>query len=215
MSESLNTFDKISYTPVIINVIDKEEQNRLIQSLIAPENELEENIVSDAEFKEGLFWGKPRYGHPEGAIINHIREVLDNVDRIPNLDDETRCKLRLVTLIHDTFKNKEQASRKIHGRQAHNHHAVYASAFADKHVKDNIVSNLIRYHDEAYYCWKLLRYEQNEAYQEKLSNLLNIIGEDIQIYYLFFKCDTQTGDKNQDSLKWFESTIQGISIVDF
>jgi hypothetical protein len=34
-----------------------------------------------------------------------------------------------------------------------------------------------------------------------------------QMYYLFFKCDTQTGDKTQAPLKWFEQNVSGIDIV--
>ena len=40
--------------------------------------------------------------------------------------------------------------------------------------------------------------------QKTLEDLLRRVGGFIHLYYLFFKCDTQTGDKNQASLKWFE-----------
>jgi hypothetical protein len=43
-----------------------------------------------------------------------------------------------------------------------------------------------------------------------LEELLRRVGGFIQLYYLFFKCDTQTGDKNQASLKWFEQKNPGI-----
>ena len=35
----------------------------------------------------------------------------------------------------------------------------------------------------------------------------------MQLYYLFFKCDTSTGDKNPAPMKWFEKTMKGIDVV--
>ena len=35
----------------------------------------------------------------------------------------------------------------------------------------------------------------------------------LQLYYLFFKCDTQTGDKTQAPLKWFEREVPGIEVM--
>jgi len=33
-----------------------------------PETELERRIARDPELLEGLAWGKPRTGHPEGTV---------------------------------------------------------------------------------------------------------------------------------------------------
>ncbi|MBN8527534.1 MAG: hypothetical protein J0M02_19550, partial [Planctomycetes bacterium] len=42
-----------------------------------------------------------------------------------------------------------------------------------------------------------------------LESLLERMNYCLQLYYLFFKCDTQSGDKTQAPLKWFEKTIEG------
>jgi hypothetical protein len=33
-------------------------------------------------------------------------------------------------------------------------------------------------------------------------------GANLRLYYLFFKCDTQTGDKTQAPLRWFEELMK-------
>jgi hypothetical protein len=44
-------------------------------------------------------WGKPRNGHPEGAVTHHIADVLKNVEKLSTA--ETLEKLRLIAIIHD------------------------------------------------------------------------------------------------------------------
>ena len=47
----------------------------------APENELERKLIADPELLEGLAWGKPRSGHPEGSVAAHVADMLETVDR--------------------------------------------------------------------------------------------------------------------------------------
>jgi len=91
-----------------------------IEAKLKPETALEAQIIADPEFQAGLFWGKPRYGHPEGQIINHIPEVLANVDKLP-VSAEIRRKLRLITYVHDTFKHIEDKSKP---RDWTKHHSI-------------------------------------------------------------------------------------------
>ncbi len=192
-----------------------EEQEVIIAELIRMETDLEKAIVADPEFREGLFWGKPRYGHPEGEVIYHIREVLDNVDRIKNISPATREKLRLITILHDTFKYKEHESRKIKGRTPDNHHAVFAANFAKKYLDDDNLIQLIKLHDEAYYAWQLHKAHRHLECQTRLDKLFDALDDNLQLFYLFFKCDTKTGDKNQEPLHWFESNVKDISLKVF
>lgn len=199
-----------------MNVVSKnEEEYQFVEQYLKPETDLESTIISDEDYVKGLFWGRPRYGHPEGKVILHIREVLDNVDKIPNLEDKIRQQLRIITLVHDSFKYKEAEYRKKYGRKDEYHHAVLAAKFLTKYSNDEQSINIVRLHDEAYYCWKLLRYHKMDEYQARLDRLLLNLGESLQLYYLFFKCDTQTGDKTQAPLIWFEANIKEINIVNF
>ncbi len=70
-------------------------------------------------------------------------------------------------------------------------------------------------HDDAYYAWlaEILEKFGRENRHKSLAALLDRVGHCLQLYYLFFKCDTQTGDKTQASLKWFERMAPGIEVV--
>ncbi|MBI4919242.1 HD domain-containing protein, partial [archaeon] len=114
------------------------------------ENHVEERIAKDKTWIEGVMWGVPRKGHPEGKVILHIKEVLDNVDKL-RIDEKTRQKLRVIALIHDSLKYKSDTDKSIH---AENKHAVFAKRFAEKYTKDQDILEIIELHDEAYFSWK-------------------------------------------------------------
>lgn len=194
--------------------MEKALQERLeIEKWLQPENELERQVMVHPEFVRGLLWGKPRYGHPEGKVLYHIREVLDNVDKL-DVCPKMRRDLRFATYVHDSFKHLEE--KNTYPRDWSKHHGVFARKFAEKFTDDPVLLNLIEFHDEAYYSWRLLhQYDKEEEGVKRLKRLLSLFDGHLQLYYLFFKCDTRTGDKNQAPLQWFENTISGIEIVDF
>ena len=97
-----------------------------IDDIIKPESELEEAIINDVEFIDGASYGKPRHGHPEGEIIYHIKDVLNNVDRFAG---SNRADLRLIAIIHDTFKYKVDRDKPKVGN---NHHGKIARDFAEE-----------------------------------------------------------------------------------
>lgn len=179
--------------------------------LIKPENELEEKIISDPEWIDGANWGLPREGHPEDKNIDHIVEVLNNVDSL-NADKVEREKLRLIAIIHDTFKNKVDINKP---RIGDNNHAIIAAKFAEKYVNDKIILKIIKLHDEAFGAWKSGERSGDWSKAEvRLENLLRAIGEEnLQLYYHFYKCDNETGNKNQDCLRWFEEKLKNMGLV--
>lgn len=179
---------------------------RSIELAIRPETPLERQLLATPEFREGLAWGEPRFGHPEGKVYLHVREVLDNIERIPELDAISRERLRLVAIAHDAFKYCEDRSNP---RDWSRHHAAIARRFMEKHTSDRPVLDIIELHDDAYYAWRNARFEKPApGYEHKtLEHLISRVGYCLRLYYLFFKCDTQTGDKTQASLKWFEKSV--------
>lgn len=179
---------------------------------LQPEQELERQFLQDPVFLAGLNWGTPRFGHPEGQIYKHIREVLDNIDRL-GPEFPHRYQLRIIAFVHDTFKYLEDKS---YPRDWTKHHSVYARNFLAKYTDDPALLVVAELHDEAFHCW-CLKYihNQEELYEKRLKNLLDRLGDHLQLYYLFFKSDTLTGDKNLTPLKWFEANISNINIQDF
>ena len=171
----------------------------LIRHIIQPENGIELAIINDPEFITGALYGKPRSGHPEGQVIYHIKEVLANVDKYST--EENRKKLRLIAIIHDTFKHQVNDSFPKHGD---NHHGYYAKLFASKYIKDNEALNIIQLHDEAYACWiKGFRGKKWGAGEERLKKLVKELGNSLELYSTFYRCDNETGNKTEDCYNWF------------
>ena len=185
-------------------------QMNAIEGQLKPETDNEHKLINHPDFMKGLFWGQPRYGHPEGKIIYHIAEVLKNIDQL-NINLHTRQQLRLIAFLHDTFKYLEDTKRP---RDWSRHHSILALNFAKQFIEDEVVLKIIEHHDEAFYSWRM-QYVFNKIVEgeKRIEKLKKNMGDDLQIFYLFFKCDTRTGDKNQKPLNWFEATIQNIEIV--
>ncbi len=180
-------------------------------AVFRPETPLERALLEDPDFVRGLPWGTPRYGHPEGAVYKHILEVLANVDRL-HVDADQRRDLRLIALAHDTFKYAEDKGTP---RDWTRHHGALASRFMAKHLSDPHLLSIIEWHDEAYYVWRLLHLQREpEAAAQRLNLLFERVGEWFQLYYLFFKCDTRTGDKTLAPLHWFEQSMPYIEVVE-
>jgi hypothetical protein len=180
--------------------------------LLQPETAFEFKLLQDAELLQGMLIGEPRYGHPEGKVFLHVKEVCDNIDLL-HLDGDTRRKLRIIAIVHDAFKHIEDKSTP---RDWSKHHAVLAGKFLAPLSTELDVVTVTELHDEAYYCWRMWHLEnQPEASTQRLNELLWRLGSALQLFYLFFKCDTRTGDKTQAPIRWFESQIKGITLVDF
>lgn len=203
---------KESLKPVQVQDLIAREHDPAAVQLLQPEDEMEWDLLKEPDFIKGLHWGFPRYGHPEGKVLLHVREVLDNIEKL-DLEVKIRQKMRLIAIVHDTFKFLED---KGEARDWSRHHGLLARQFLEKRVDNKLVLDIIELHDEAYYIWCLKFYHQQIASAHHRLNLLQRrFGDNLQYYYLFFKCDTRTGDKNQTPLRWFESTMTGISFVDF
>ncbi len=187
-------------------------QNINLEELLKPENPVERMLIGHAGFKEGLLWGRPRFGHPEGKVVFHINEVLANIDKLQLSCTEKRSKLRVIAYLHDTFKHKEDKNRSP--RNWDLHHGAIARRFATEYIQDLDVLKIIQWHDEAYYIWRLENiYKDLEASQQRMEKFMEIMAPDFPLYYLFFVCDTRTGDKNQAPLKWFERNFSSIQPV--
>lgn len=164
------------------------------------ETDLERQICRDPEWVEGARWGIPRPGHPEGTVLLHIHEVLQNINRIATSPDE-RASLRLIALVHDTFKYQVDMTMP---RSGPNHHAARARAFASRYISADIVLDIIELHDEAYNAWQMGgrkgRWAKAEA---RGAELLHRLGPNVDLYLRFFTADNLTGNKTPESVDWF------------
>ncbi|HEV8051651.1 MAG TPA: hypothetical protein VGP47_04085 [Parachlamydiaceae bacterium] len=169
-----------------------------------PENELERQVISSEEWREGARWGEPRKGHPEGAVIYHIHEVLGNVEKNYG-DSPMREKLRIITIIHDTFKHQVDMSLPTYGE---NQHGMLARRFAEKYITDQGILEIIQRHDDAYFAWRFWMNGNREKSLRSVTNLIEVLGDDLELFTAFYECDNATGDKTPDDVIWFKEMSQ-------
>lgn len=178
---------------------------------IIPETALEQLIVSDHRWLAGASWGMPRPGHPEGEVRLHILEVLAGLDR-QTLDQNARAKLRLVALVHDTFKN--EVDRRL-PRSGENHHAMIARRFSDAFIDDLDVLEITELHDEAYNSWAGGNRQGDWAKAEARADQLIVrLGSRLPLYLAFYRADNAAGDKLAEPLAWFERLASQRPTVD-
>ena len=180
-----------------------------IRALLQLETETESQLLDFPQIIQGLNWGVPRVGHPEGKVVYHILEIFKNLDNIrPLLSIQDRQTLRIIALLHDTFKYTEDKSTP---RDWSKHHSALAADFAETIFEDSVIIDIIRRHDDAYYCWQLFDLlHLPELSLQKLQWLLDKVGYCLQLYYIFFVCDTATGDKTLIPVEWFEQNVTGL-----
>ena len=176
-----------------------------IEVVVQPKNDLESAIIADGDFITGVLWGKPRPGHPEGEVLLHIGEVLENVDKYFK-NTENYLNLRFIAITHDSFKYK--VDKNLH-KSGENHHAMIARRFAEKFTTNIDVLDIIELHDEIYNSYMMIERKNNTNGAEKrISSLIDRLGKNIDLFIDFTKCDSETGDKELSCNAWFKNLMQ-------
>ena len=111
-----------------------------------PESELERAVFGDPELRRGLAWGRPRSGHPEGAVGEHVADLLATIERWGE-SGARRAELRLLALVHDALKFRV---RNWLPKRGENHHAMRARRFAERYTDDERLLATIELHDRPY-----------------------------------------------------------------
>lgn len=167
----------------------------------APESERECRVTSDPDLLDGLAWGEPRDGHPEGRVamhVSHLLEALDGWDEPP----DRREKLRFISLVHDTFKGDVVERLPKVGR---NHHADRARRFAERYTDDVGVLGTIQHHDRPYALWRKMR-RTGGVDERGFRKMLNDIT-DIALFIRFVELDGSTEGKKPDPVVWLRGEL--------
>lgn len=174
------------------------------------ETQLEWDIATDPEWLEGIKWGKPRPGHPEAKVASHVRDVLNNIEGfLGNSSD--RSRLRLIALIHDTFKYK---TVRVEFAANERSHGYLARQFAERYINDAGILDVIELHDEAYKASLLMtRHGNREAAERQARELVTRLGNNIDLFIRFYLCDNQTGDKSTAHYQWFKGFTERHTLV--
>ena len=158
-------------------------------------------MAQDPVLLEGLAWGKPRSGHPEGSVGAHVAHLLERTERWDE-GEPRRSELRFIALVHDALKNKVQHWRP---RTGENHHAMRARRFAERYTDDERLLTTIELHDRPYSIWKKLR-RRGRVDEAGLRDLLSRI-EDPELFMRFVELDGSPEGKNPEPIRWFREQL--------
>ena len=166
-----------------------------------PENELERKLDGDPAMTEGLAWGKPRAGHPEGRVGEHVAELLRTLESWDE-PEPRRSELRFIALVHDTLKSKVQSWRP---RTGENHHATRARRFAERYTDDERILATIELHDRPYAIWRRMKRTgkpQDAAMHDMLARV-----PDPELFTRFVELDGSTEGKNPEPIAWLRDEL--------
>jgi hypothetical protein len=166
-----------------------------------PANELERRLAQDPVLLEGLAWGRPRPGHPEGTVGAHVSDLLRTIDAWEETG-ERRFELRFISLVHDAMKGKVKGWLP---RTGENHHAMRARRFAEAYADDERLLATIELHDRAYGIWRRSRARTREA-NERLAAMSDRIP-DLDLFLRFVELDGSTEGKNPEPVEWVRSEL--------
>jgi hypothetical protein len=166
-----------------------------------PESELERRLAEDAELLEGLAWGRPRAGHPEGSVGAHVADLLAMIDESEQRGSSWH-ELRFVALVHDSRKVAVQAWLPKRGE---NHHAMRARRLAERYVEDERLLATIELHDRPYSIWRAIA-RGSRAPERALERLLERIP-DHGLFLRFVELDGSTVGKRPEPIDWLRSEL--------
>jgi hypothetical protein len=161
-----------------------------------PETELERAVSADPRLLEGLAWGRPRKGHPEGEVGNHVSDLLRTIDDWGETG-ERRADLRFIALVHDAFKH---AVSPLRPKTGENHHAMRARRFAEGYTDDKRLLATIELHDKPYHLWRRRR-RTGHVSQGRVDAMFERIP-DLPLFVRFVELDGSTEGKRRDPLEW-------------
>jgi hypothetical protein len=167
----------------------------------APENELERALTADPELREGLAWGKPRGGHPEGSVGAHVADLLETLDRWGETGAR-RAELRFLAIVHDAMKYRV---REWLPKVGENHHAMRARRFAERYTTDERLLATIDLHDRPYALWRKLQ-RTGRLDERGMARMLARIP-DRELFIRFVELDGSTAGKNHEPVEWLKREL--------
>jgi hypothetical protein len=173
----------------------------------SPENALERAISLDPRLLGGLAWGKPREGHPEGAVAEHVSELFETLASWHE-PEPRRSELRFVALVHDALKGEVKWWRPRYGS---NHHAVRARRLAERYTRDERLLATIELHDRPYFLWKHMRKQgglDEDAFEEMLARI-----PDHDFFLRFVELDGSPEGKDPEPIRWLRGELERRGLV--
>lgn len=156
-----------------------------------------QRLQADPIYQANLDWGKPRYGHPEGSLRNHILDLEANLERLADLlNDDERERLRLLIHAHDICK--PQARRGVLSDHP-DHHGLLARQLLERYCQDPALLAITQYHDDGYTFYTYFRW--NDDLADMLSQLYAQVL-DPELFLLFTLIDSSLPGKEPQPEQW-------------
>ena len=166
-----------------------------------PETELERRVTAEPVLLEGLAWGEPRAGHPEGAVGTHVSHLLSAIEESGESGDR-RERLRFMALVHDAFKSQV---RERLPRVGENHHAMRARRFAEKFTDDPGLLAAIELHDRPYSLWRKMQ-RKGKLDERGFERMMRRVS-DPSLFLRFIEIDGSTEGKRPEPIEWFRDEL--------
>jgi hypothetical protein len=170
-------------------------------SSVAAESDLERALLEDPVLREGLAWGKPRRGHPEGTVGAHVADLLETIDRWGETG-RRREELRFLSLVHDSLKYRVNNWLP---RTGENHHATRARRFAEAYTGDERLLATIEQHDRPYNIWRKAKRKGRQD-DEALDEMIERIP-DLDLFVRFVELDGSTEGKTPEPVQWLKAEL--------
>jgi hypothetical protein len=168
---------------------------------VTPETDRERQLLADPVLLEGLSWGKPRRGHPEGTVEAHVEDLLETIDRWGETGTR-REELRFLAIVHDSQKNKV---KNWLPRTGENHHATRARRLAERYTDDERLLATIEQHDRPYNIWRKTQAKGRQD-DHALNEMIDQIP-DLDLFLRFVELDGSTEGKNHEPLRWLKAEL--------
>jgi hypothetical protein len=172
-----------------------------VAAAFEPETELERRLADDPVISQGLAWGEPRSGHPEGDVGAHVRQLLETIDEWGEAEPR-QGELRFMAIVHDALKYRVRGWLPKVGE---NHHAMRARRVAERYTSDERLLAAIELHDRPYAIW---RHTQRGSPRERraVEELVRRIT-DIPLFLRFVELDGSTEGKNPEPIDWLRHEL--------
>lgn len=167
-----------------------------------PENDTERALAEDPVLCAGWAWGRPRPGHPEGAVGVHVGHVLAGIDAWGE-SATRRSELRFLALVHDALKHEV---RDCLPKAGENHHAMRARRHGERYTSDERLLSTLELHDQPYTLWRRLR-RRGKLDERGFARMLERVA-DPPLFLRFVELDSSTEGKNPEPVCWLTGELR-------
>jgi hypothetical protein len=179
-----------------------------VAAAFVPESDIERALAEDPVVAEGLGWGEPRSGHPEGSVGTHVADLLATIDEWGE-PEPRRSELRFLAIVHDALKHRVRTWLPKAGQ---NHHAMRARRLAERYTSDERLLAAIELHDRPYAVWR--RTHRGSGRERRAVDELVRRIPDLPLFLHFVELDGSTEGKRPEPVEWMREELRRRGLLD-